>query len=155
MNSFFKTGLRRLCGILSILVLSASAYAEDIRIDEVWTHAPASGRDYTNVFMFVTSNQDVAIVGASSPAAGAVELRSMIHKRGMMKTITLENIPLPAGKRVDMTSIHGYHLTLTGLKAPLKPGTDVPLTLELETADKLRFKADIKAEVRPLKSTAR
>jgi len=151
MNKQFQSGLRRLGSFLAAFMLSAGAYAEDIKIEGVWANPPAPGRDYANVFMFISSPRDATLVGASSPAAGSVELRTMKHRGSIMKTIILENIPLPAGKRVDMTSVHGYHLTLKELKAPLEPGKSIPLTLEIETADKLVFKADIKAEIKPLK----
>ena len=101
--------------------------------------------------MYVTSKQEATLVGASSPASRAVELRTMSHKGSMMKTLILETIGLPANKRVDMTSIHGYHLTLTGLNAPLKAGETVPLTLDIETADKKNIKIEVRAEIKPPK----
>jgi len=103
------------------------------------------------VFMFIASKQDATLTGASSPVSKAVELRTMIHKGGTMETLVIEKIGLPANKRVDMTSIHGYHLTLTGLNAPLKAGEIVPLTLDIETADKKSIRIEVRAEIKPLK----
>ncbi|MDO8465752.1 MAG: copper chaperone PCu(A)C [Gallionella sp.] len=147
MIRFYRFG-----GLLAALLFSVGAYAGDIQVDGAWTRATAPGRDSASVFMFITSKQDVTLVGASSPAAKSVELRTMLHKGGMMKTITVETIALPANKRADMTSIHDYHLALAGLKAPLQPGATVPLTLNIEMADKRNVKIDVKVEVRPLKN---
>lgn len=142
----------RFAGLFMALLLSTSVYADDIQVEGAWTRATDPGRDSASVFLFITSKQDVTLTGASSPAAKAVALRTMEHKGGMMKTLTLDKIALPAGKRVDMTSIHGYHLTLTGLNAPLKGGEAVPVTLDIETATKQHIKIDIKAEIKPLKN---
>ena len=135
--------------LLAALALSASVYADDIQVDGAWTRAVA-GRDTANVFMFITSKQDATIVGASSPASKAVEMRTMEHKGSQMRTHSVESVKLPANKRVDMTSFHGYHLALTGLNAPLKDEGIVPVTLEIETAGK-RAKIEVKAEIRPAK----
>lgn len=147
MTNFFY----RFAGLLAALLLSAGVYAEDIRVDGAWTRASAAGRDSASVFMLITSKQDATLIGASSPVSKVVELRTMEHKGGMMKTLVLEKIGLPANKRVDMTSIHGYHLTLTGLNAPLKAGEAVPLTLNIETADNKNIKIEVRAEVKPPK----
>ena len=134
---------------LTSLALSAGAYADDIRVEGAWARA-VPGRDSANVFMFIASKQDATLVGASSPASKAVEMRTMEHKGSMMRTHSVESVKLPAGKRVDMTSIHGYHLALTGLSAPLKNEGTVPVTLEIETAGK-RVKIEVQAEIRPPK----
>lgn len=145
--------LYRFAGLLTALLLSASAYAQDIQVEGAWTRATATaaGSDSASVFMFITSKQDATLVGASSPASKAIELRTMTHKGSMMKTLVIDKIGLPANKRVDMTSIHGYHLTLTGLNAPLKAGETVPLTLNIETVDKKNIKIDVRAEIKPPK----
>ena len=143
--------LYRFAGLLAALMLSAAVHAQDIQVEGAWARATAAGRDSASVFMYVTSKQEATLIGASSPASRAVELRTMSHKGSMMKTLVLEKIGLPANKRVDMTSIHGYHLTLTGLNAPLKAGATLPLTLDIETADKKNIKIEVRAEIKPPK----
>ena len=143
--------LYRFAGLLAALMLSAAVHAQDIQVEGAWARATATGRDSASVFMFITSKQEATLIGASSPASRAVELRTMSHKGSMMKTLVLEKIGLPANKRVDMTSIHGYHLTLTGLNAPLKAGATLPLTLDIETADKKNIKIEVRAEIKPPK----
>jgi len=75
----------------------------------------------------------------------------MEHKNGVMKMYEVKFISLPANARMDM-SMHGYHLELAGLKAPLKAGETVPLTLNIEMSDKRIVKVDVQAEIKPLKS---
>lgn len=144
--------LYRLGGLLAALLLGASVYADDFQIERAWVRATAPGRDSANVYMFITSKPAGTLVGASSPASKAADLRTMTHKNGMMKTIVVKSINLPANSRTDMSSEHGYHVTLVDLKAPLKAGEAVPLTLNVEMADKRSVRIDVQAEVRPLKT---
>lgn len=143
--------LYRLGGLLTALLLSAGAYAGDIQIDEAWARATPPGRNSANVYFFITSKQAATLTSASSPASQTVAMRTMTHKGGMMKTLDVPSIDLPANKRMDMTSEHGYHLTLVDLKAPLKTGETVPVTLNIETAGKQSVKVDVRVEIKPPK----
>lgn len=144
---------RRVIGLMAGLLLSAGVYAADIQIDGAWAFATPPGKDTANVYMYVTSKHAVLLVGASSPKSKAVELRTMLHKGGKMKTITVPKVELPANTRADMTSEHGYHLTLVGLKSPLKAGKSVPLKLNFESADKQLVTVDVKAKIRPARGS--
>ena len=147
MVNFYRFG-----GLLAALFVSASVYAGDIQVEGAWTRATVPGQDMAMVYMSITSKQNATIVGVSSKASRAAEMHTMEHKGGMMKMYEVKSISLPANERLDM-SMHGYHLVLAGLKAPLKAGGTVPLTLNIEMADKRSVKVDVQAEVRPLKET--
>ena len=144
--------LYRFGGLLAALLLSASAYAGDIQVEGAWTRATLPGQDMAMVYMSITSKQNATIVGVSSNASKAAEMHTMEHKGGMMKMYQVKSIGLPANARLDM-NMHGYHLVLAGLKAPLKAGATVPLTLNIEMADKRSVKVDVQVEVRPLKES--
>ena len=143
----------RVAGLVAGLLLNAGVYAADVQIEGAWAFATAPGKDTANVYMYITSKQSVLLVGASSPKSKAVELRTMLHKGGMMKTITVPNVELSANTRADMTSEHGYHVTLVGLKSALKAGKSVPLTLNFESANKQLVTVDVKAEIRPARGS--
>ncbi len=136
---------------IALVMLSAGAYADDIKVENAWTRATAPGQTEAMVYMSITSNQNATIVAVSSSAAKAGEMHNMEHKGGMMRMIEVKSISLPANERMDM-QLHGYHLQLSGLKAPLKAGTKVPLTMDVELADKRVVKVNVQAEVKPLKS---
>jgi periplasmic copper chaperone A len=146
--------LYRFGGLLAALLMSASVYAGDIQIENAWTRATAPGQDVAGVDMTITSKQAATLVGVSSAACKTVELHSMTmtHDSGMMKMREVETIELPAGKRVNLHE-GGYHLMLTGLKAPLKAGESVPLMLSFKMANKRMVKVKTKAEVKPLTTT--
>ena len=139
----------RLGGLLAGLLISASVYAGDIQVENVWVRATAPGQDTAGVDLTITSKQAATLVGVSSPACKSVELHSMSMSRdgGMMKMREVETIALPAGKPVNLRA-GGYHLMMTGLKAPLKLGDSVPLTLRFKVAHKSIVKIKAVVEVK-------
>lgn len=141
--------LYRLGGLLAALLLGANVYAADISTEGAWSRATAPGQDAAMVDMTIASRQEAMLVGFSSPACKAAELHSMTHEGGVMKMREVKEIALPAGKRVNLGE-SGYHLMLLGLKAPLKAGEAVPLTLSIRLADKRIVKVEVKAEIKPL-----
>ena len=143
--------LYRFGGLLAALLLSAGVYAGDIQVEGAWTRATAPGQDKAMVYLSITSAQDATIVGVSAKASKTAGMHTMEHKGGKMRMYEVKSISLPANGRMVM-SLHGYHLELAGLKAPLKAGETLPLTLSIEMADKRMVKVDVQAEVRPLKS---
>lgn len=77
------------------------------------------------------SGKENALIGASAGIARAVELHRAEMNNGMMRMQKLDRIPLPVGK-TDLTG--ELHIMLIDLKAPLKEGDQVMLTLEFEHA---------------------
>ena len=71
---------------------------------------------------------DDALVRASSPVAGSVQIHTMTMDGNVMRMHEVAGVDLPAGKRVALAP-GGYHLMLVGLRKPLAEGTRVPLTL--------------------------
>ena len=148
MTKFYRFG-----GLLAALLLSASVYAGDIQVEGAWTRATIPGQDMAMVYLSIISAQNATIVGVSSKASRTAGMHAMEHKGGKMRMYEVKSINLPANERMNM-SLHGYHLELAGLKAPLKAGETVPLTLNIERADKSMVKVDVLVEIRPLKSAA-
>jgi periplasmic copper chaperone A len=144
--------LFRFCGLLAALLLSANVYAGDIQIEGAWSRATAPGQDAASVDLSITSKQPVILLGVSSTASRTVEMHSMTHENGMMKMREVKEIELPAGKLVNLGK-SGYHLMLVGLKAPLKAGEKIPLTLTIRLSNNRTVKVKAKAEVKSLTAT--
>ncbi|MEO8343824.1 MAG: copper chaperone PCu(A)C [Gallionella sp.] len=144
------THLYRLGGLLAALLISASVYAGDIQIENAWARATAPGQEVAGVDLTITSKQAATLIGVSSTVCKTVELHSMAmqHDSGMMQMHEVEEIELPPGTPVNLRAA-GYHLMLTGLKAPLKAGESVPLTLNIKVA-KRTVKVKAIAEVKSL-----
>ena len=144
MNKFIRSGC-----IAATLLASFASYAGDIKISDAWSRATAPGQEAASVDMTITSKKASTLVGVSTPVAKTAELHSMTSEGGMMKMREVESIELPAGKRVNLGE-SGYHLMLNGLKAPLKEGDVVPITLNIKVGKKGIRKVETTAEVRSL-----
>jgi len=139
----------RLGMLLAVLLLSPGAHAGDVSVEDAWARATAPGQTAGMADITLVSQQAASLVGISSPACSSVEMHSMAHENGMMKMRQVKVVELPAGKRVNLGE-SGYHLMLIGLKAPLKAGDKVPLTLNVELAGKKAVTVEAEAKVRPL-----
>lgn len=138
--------------LASALLAAAPAWSQ-VTVTQPWVRATVAQQKATGAFMTLTSAKDVRLVGASSPAAGAVEVHEMKMVDDVMKMRHVPALPLPAGQAVALTP-GGYHLMLLDVKQQFKEGDKVPLTLELEDAQKVRSKLEVQAIVRPLNSAA-
>ncbi|GAB4168867.1 MAG: copper chaperone PCu(A)C [Rhodocyclaceae bacterium] len=131
------------------LLLAASAAQAGVTVKEAWVRGTVAAQKATGAFMELTSSEDAALVSAASPVAGLVELHSMKMEGGVMKMRALPRLALPAGKAVKLDP-GGYHVMLMDLRAPLKAGDSVPITLKVEGRDGKVSTVEVKAEVREL-----
>lgn len=144
--------------VLLAAALSAgfAAYAADsengITVSAAWTRATAPGQDEAAVDLSISSGQAAELVGVSTPVARAGQLHRMTTEGGMMRMRQVKMIELPAGQIVNLGE-SGYHLMLVGLKAPLKEGAALPLTLRVKVGKKKVVSIEVKAEVRALTAT--
>lgn len=140
--------MRRLL-LASALLLSLAAQAQSpaVKVDDPWVRATVAPQKATGAFMQLTSAQAAKVVAASSPVAGMVEIHEMKMDDGVMKMRAVDALPLPAGQAVALKP-GSYHVMLMGLKAPIKAGEVVPLTLTVEGADGKRTDVEVKAKAR-------
>jgi periplasmic copper chaperone A len=137
----------------SCLLISALAQAQ-ITVNDPWVRGTVAQQKATGLFAQITSAKGGRLVSASSPAAGMVEIHEMKMEGDVMRMRALpDGLALPAGKAVELKP-GGYHVMLMDLKAPLKAGDTVPVTLVIEGADKKRETVEIKAPVRALAAPA-
>ncbi|MBI3902619.1 MAG: copper chaperone PCu(A)C [Nitrosomonadales bacterium] len=143
--------MRSLITFAASMLFTASVMAADpgVSVDEAWLRATMPGQDSGSMQFSVTSRKAAKLVAISTPAAGAVEIHSMVHEDGKMKMRAVESLALPAGKQVSLRS-SGNHVMLLNLKHPLKAGDSVPFTLTVQYADNSKATVEAKAEVRPM-----
>ena len=125
---------------------SAAAHAQ-VTVDKPWVRTTVAQQTTTAAYLTLTSAQGGKLVSASSPVAAAVDVHEMKMAGDMMKMRTVDALALPAGKPVEFKP-NGYHLMMTGLKAPVKAGDVVPITLVVEDAKGQRETVDVKAVAR-------
>lgn len=137
---------------LSLMLFGAVALAE-VTVKGSWVRGTTPAQKATGAFMEITSSEDAAVVSASSPVAGVVEIHSMKMENGVMKMRAMPKLPLPAGEAVKLAP-GGNHVMMMDLKRQMKPGESVPITLKVEGKDKSVKTIEVKAEVRELAAPA-
>lgn len=133
--------------VLASALFTAFAAHAQLQVSDPWVRATVAPQKATGAFMQLTSPKAAKVVAASSPVAEMVEIHEMKMDNGVMKMRAVEALALPAGQTVALKP-GSYHVMLMGLKAPIKAGETVPLTLTLEGEDKQRTTVEVKAEAR-------
>jgi copper(I)-binding protein len=142
------TGVRVLRAIawwlLCAPVLGAS---QEVTVRDAWIReAPPSATVLAGYATLANvGDAQQRIVGASSPAFGAVELHTMSHDGGVMRMRPLESITVPARGEASL-SPGADHLMLMRPSQPIRAGDRIDVTIELDDGTHIvgRF------EVRPL-----
>lgn len=107
----------------------------DLTLSNAWTRATPPRAMAGGGFVTIT-NAGAAdrLVAASAPVSEKTELHEMVVTDGVMKMREMEGgIEIPAGGTVDLKP-GGLHVMFMGLKAPIKEGETVPVTLTFENA---------------------
>ncbi|OGA25782.1 MAG: hypothetical protein A3I02_04860 [Betaproteobacteria bacterium RIFCSPLOWO2_02_FULL_67_26] len=133
------------CTLLALPM--ASAHGQAIEVKEAWVRGTVPGQTATGAFMNITSKAAARLVGAASPAAGAVEIHNMKMEGGVMKMFAVDGVDLPANRTVRLAP-GGVHFMFLELKQALKAGDRVPLKLTFELAGGKRDTVDLAVEVR-------
>ncbi|MFZ1399824.1 MAG: copper chaperone PCu(A)C [Candidatus Promineifilaceae bacterium] len=104
------------------------------------------------VYMLIAnnSNTDDALVGATIPGCGVVELHEMAMDGDVMVMRQVEGgrIPVPAGETVTLKR-GGLHVMCIEKAEPIEVGQMIPVTLEFENAGTMEVQAmtiDISAD---------
>jgi copper(I)-binding protein len=119
-------------------------------VKDPWVRGTVAQQKATGAFMQITATGGGTLVSASSPAAGVVEIHEMAMDGNTMKMRALpKGLDLPAGKTVELKP-GGYHVMLMDLKAPLKAGESVDISLVVEGKDGKKETIALKAPVKEL-----
>lgn len=139
----------RLAAFICGLTLFVPHLHAETKVTDAWVRGTVPAQKTTGAFLTITSSEDAKLVGVASPIADMVELHLTSNKGGVMHMGHVEGIELPAGKAVKLEP-GGHHVMLMGLRAPVKAGASVPLTLTLEDRKGRRSTVEVAASVRPL-----
>lgn len=142
----------KLISMFTLLMAAAVAQAE-VRVSDAWVRATVAQQMATGAFMRITSSKDVRLVSVRTSAAGIAEIHEMKMDNNIMKMREIAFLALPAGKTVELTP-GGFHVMLMDLKAQIKEGDSIPLTLIVEDKDKKRETIDIVVKARALNSNS-
>lgn len=127
------------------------ATTQDAAADEVatlevrdpWAKAADQGMSAAFGTLHNPTDADVVVVAASSPSSTMVELHETVEVDGVMQMQQVEGFTVPAGGDVVLDP-GGNHLMFMGLTAPLVPGDEVTVALELADGTTLDVVAPVK-----------
>jgi len=135
--------------VSAFLLVAAGVVDAQVTVSDAWVRATVPAQRATAAFMQIVATDGARLIAASSPVAGTTELHEMAMVDGVMKMRAIPGLDLPAGKTVVL-SPGSYHVMLLDLKAPIRVGDAVPLSLVFEGPDKRRTTIELKVPVRPL-----
>ncbi|MCM2329420.1 MAG: copper chaperone PCu(A)C [Lysobacter sp.] len=142
-----KRHLKVLC-IAGCALFATQALAK-VTVTEAWVRGTVATQKATGAFMKIRSTEDAKLVGAASPSASIVEVHEMTMKDNVMMMRAVDELPLPAGKTVELKP-GGYHVMLIDLAKPLAAGDKVPVMLTIVGKDGKKSTLEVKAEVRAM-----
>lgn len=130
----------------------ASGGAGGIAVTDAWARPSSMSASAGGAYMVIANTGDEAdvLVGASSPAAGTVEVHetyamgSPASSGGMMGMRPIPRLEIPVGGTVELKP-GGYHVMLIGLVADLEPGSTIQITLRFEKAGEVAVTAEVRA----------
>ena len=140
--------------LLSLTALTALPAGAQTTVTAPWVRGTVPDQKATGAFMQIQSKAGGRLVSVRSPAAGVAEIHEMKMDGSTMKMRAVTTLDLPAGQPVTLKP-GGYHVMLLDLKAPLKAGDTVPLTLVIETPGGKSETITVQAPVRALGGTGK
>ena len=115
-------------------VRAADYHVGSLQITQTWARATPRGADSGAAYMTVTNtgNRAERLNCVSSDAAAKCQIHEMSMDNGVMKMRPVEGgLEIKPGEAVTLKP-GGYHLMLTGLKAPLQQGKTVAATTKVD-----------------------
>jgi hypothetical protein len=133
-----------------VFALAGTSALAQTTVKDAWVRGTVPQQKATGAFFQISSAAGGKLLSASSPAAGVVEIHEMAMDGTTMRMRALPNgLDLPAGKAVELKP-GGFHVMLLDLKAPLKAGESVDLSLVVEGKDGKKETIAVKAPVKEL-----
>ena len=126
--------------------LCAHAQTAPVTVEGAWVRPSVQGQANSGAYMTIIAREPVTLIGASTPVAGLTEVHQMKMEGDVMHMHAVTGLPVVPGKPLELKP-GGYHLMLQQLKAPLRPDTSVPLTLQFRTANGATSELQVSAPV--------
>ncbi len=117
-----------------------------LTIGDPWVRASGNVDQPTAAYLSITNGGPAAdaLVSASSPGAGSVEIHETSKSSdGMMGMHPIARLDVPAASTVALTP-GGYHLMITGLTTELRTGDRLEIDLVFDKAGKVVVQAEVR-----------
>ncbi|MEE1675278.1 copper chaperone PCu(A)C [Agarivorans aestuarii] len=123
-----------------------------ITVSDAYARATPPNAPTSAIFLKMsnTSEQKVSLVSASTPAAGRVELHTMLMDGDVMQMRKVNEIEVASGEVVELKP-GGLHLMLFDLQTKFAEGEEVELNLEFSDGSQQQLTAPIKKVMHKMK----
>ena len=140
--------LSLLCSALLFSAGALAAAADQVTVVDPYVRLAPPNAPATGAFMVIrnTGASDIKLVKASNPVSRVTELHTHINEGGVMKMRPVPVIEIKA-KGEAVLKPGSLHVMLIDLKAPMKEGDVVPITLGFEDGSSTQVDARV---VRPM-----
>jgi periplasmic copper chaperone A len=120
-------------------------HGQKVMVHQVWARASAGMAKSGIAFMSIMNHgmNDDRLLAARTTVSERAELHTHIMDGGVMRMRQVPHIDLPKSQTV-MLKPGGLHVMLMNLHAPLKEGSQFPLTLEFEKAGSIKVHVSVK-----------
>ena len=132
------------------LALPASAHEYKLaalQIGHPWARATAPTAPSAGGFLTITNTGTTAdkLITVKTPTADMAQIHEMKMDGNVMRMREVAGgLEIPPGATMTLAP-GGYHVMMMGLKAPLKQGEKVPVTLVFEKAGSIDLELDVVA----------
>jgi copper(I)-binding protein len=128
--------MKKLSVLLAGLMISVGALAASadmVTVQEPYVRLAPPNAPATAAFMVLKNggDKDVKVMKADNPASKLTELHTHINDNGVMKMRPVAAIEIKAKGETKLQP-GGLHVMLINLKAPMKEGDVVPITLTID-----------------------
>jgi len=143
--------MKQLSLLAASLMFSAgvlAAAADNVSVQDPYVRLAPPNAPATGAFMVIKNNgdKDVKVVKADNPVSKVTELHTHINEGGVMKMRPVPSIEVKA-KGEAVLKPGGLHVMMIDLKAPMKEGDVVPITLSFDDGSTKQVDAKV---VRPM-----
>jgi len=137
------------------LLFSAGVFAgaaDNVAVQDPYVRLAPPNAPATGAFMVIKNNgdKDVKVLKADNPVSKVTELHTHLNEGGVMKMRPVPSIDIKA-KGEAVLKPGGLHVMLIDLKAPMKEGDVVPITLTFDDGSSKKVDAKV---VRPMSAGA-
>ncbi len=117
-----------------------------LEVSDAWMRAMPPGQPTGAAYLTIhkPTNAEVALVSASTPLAGSVEIHRSVQEDGMWRMRRLSELPILAGGSAELAP-GGVHLMLFKMKQALREGDTLPMTLDFDNGETLELSVSVRA----------
>ena len=133
--------------LLACLMVSTGAFAaaaDGVTVVEPYVRLAPPNAPATGAFMVIKNagDKDVKVVKADNPASKVTELHTHLNENGVMKMRPVAAIDVKS-KGEAVLKPGGLHVMLIDMKAPMKEGDIVPITLTFDDGSSKKVDAKV------------